>query len=1133
VPVTDGTQALALGSLVSGAIASPGQRQLYSFTLPSPARLYFDALTNNSNLRWSLDGPVGNVVNNRSFTSSDSISFGNPVLTLPPGSYTLTVSTAADNTGPYQFRVSDFAAATVLTPGAPVSVINFVANRSDLYRFTVAAGDQFGFNYSSASGIPNAIWRLIDPYDNVVFSKYFNGNAGTNVLGGGTYTLLLEGYIGDVGTGSYAFNVQPAGNVPPTNFTGASLVIGSTISGSLPSSSATSNYVFTLATTAKLYFDALVNANFNWSLVGPAGLVVNSRGFTSSDSADATDPLLNLPAGSYQLTITGAAGVYQFRLLDFTSATAFALGDIVNGSLAPGNSSVLYQFTGTAGQRVYFNGLGSSALNNQPYCRLYGPLANIQMAQYVNSDFDTFTLPQSGTYTLTVEGRLFETSPSGSFSFSLLPVSYPTNGLSLGTLVNGTIATRGQRQFYTFTLPTDATLYFDALTDANFIWRLDAPWGQIVNWTAFNASDGPDISDPALRLPAGSYTLAVAGNTFTVTGSYALRLLNFASAVPFIPGTVISNALSPADSTLLYQFNGTPGQKLALQTVLSSGFAYQPYFRIYSPTGNLLQNVYLNTFLDTFSLPQSGAYTLTLEGRVYDHNASGNYSFNLVPVTYPTNALTLGTIVNGTIATVGQRQFYTFTLPLDSILYFDALTDANFLWRLDAPRGQIVNWTAFNVSDGPDISDPALRLPAGSYTLAVAGNSFTTTGNYAFRLLNFANAVPFIPGTVISNALSPADSTLFYQFDGTTGQRLALQTVLSSGFAYQPYFRIYSPTGNLLQNVYLNTFLDTFSLPQSGAYTLTLEGRVYEHNASGNYSFNLVPVTYPTNALTLGTTVNATIATVGQRQFYTFTLPLDSILYFDALTDANFIWRLDAPRGQIVNWTAFNTSDGPDISDPVLRLPAGSYTLAVAGNTFTVTGSYAFRLLNFANAVPFTPGTIVAAPLNPANGTVLYRFTGSAGERYYFDGQPASGFDYIPYCRLYAPAGNILMAQYVNQDVDTFSLAQSGTYTLTVEGRVYDHNASGNYAFDLVPNPMVPPELLFPNVYYLEIAQSGGQYQIILHAPAGPSYTVQFTPALTPSPVWSAFWNGPVGSGPQVIPFTITNSQSFFRVKSP
>jgi subtilase family serine protease len=49
----------------------------------------------------------------------------------------------------------------------------------------------------------------------------------------------------------------------------------------------------------------------------------------------------------------------------------------------------------------------------------------------------------------------------------------------------------------------------------------------------------------------------------------------------------------------------------------------------------------------------------------------------------------------------------------------------------------------------------------------------------------------------------------------------------------------------------------------------------------------------------------------------------------------------------------------------------------------------------------------------------------------------------------------------VNSDVDTFTLPQSGTYTLTVEGRVYDTHASGGYAFNLVPNPIVPPQPIF------------------------------------------------------------------------
>src|SRR5258708_26021707 len=79
---------------------------------------------------------------------------------------------------------------------------------------------------------------------------------------------------------------------------------------------------------------------------------------------------------------------------------------------------------------------------------------------------------------------------------------------------------------------------------------------------------------------------------------------------------------------------------------------------------------FLYNNVDTFPLPQAGIYTLAVEGRVYDDGASGNYAFNLLPVTYPTNALTIGNTVSGTVSTLGQRQFYTFTLGAAANLYF-------------------------------------------------------------------------------------------------------------------------------------------------------------------------------------------------------------------------------------------------------------------------------------------------------------------------------------------------------------------------------------------------------------------------------------------------------------------------------
>src|SRR5258708_14479212 len=107
------------------------------------------------------------------------------------------------------------------------------------------------------------------------------------------------------------------------------------------------------------------------------------------------------------------------------------------------------------------------------------------------------------------------------------------------------------------------------------------------------------------------------------------------------------------------------------------------------PYTTLFRSIIMATFLynnvDTFPLPQAGIYTLAVEGRVYDGGASGNYAFNLLPVTYPTNALTIGATVSGTVSTLGQRQFYTFTLGAPANLYFDALTNGNFSWRLDAP----------------------------------------------------------------------------------------------------------------------------------------------------------------------------------------------------------------------------------------------------------------------------------------------------------------------------------------------------------------------------------------------------------------------------------------------------------------
>src|SRR5207245_9288217 len=57
---------LTLGSTVNGILTTAGQQDRYIFSLAANALLYFDALTNNAGLQWSLSGPAGPAVSNPS-----------------------------------------------------------------------------------------------------------------------------------------------------------------------------------------------------------------------------------------------------------------------------------------------------------------------------------------------------------------------------------------------------------------------------------------------------------------------------------------------------------------------------------------------------------------------------------------------------------------------------------------------------------------------------------------------------------------------------------------------------------------------------------------------------------------------------------------------------------------------------------------------------------------------------------------------------------------------------------------------------------------------------------------------------------------------------------------------------------
>jgi hypothetical protein len=359
----------------------------------------------------------------------------NNALSLPAGDYVLTIDGATDATGPYSFRMVDLNTAAPLTLGTQVNGQLNPGNETDLYKFTVNAGDRFQFNVQGSSG-GSLQWRLVDPFGGNVFGPQGVVNVGPLTLNvAGTYTLAIEGSILNTSPVNYTFTVLFQGNVPPTPLTGTALALNQTTSGTISVANEVDTFKFTLGSRAQLYFDSLQNvSNLTWSLTGPAGQAVTNRTFPNSDAASISgNAILNVPAGNYVLTVQGtgaAVGPYSFRLVDLldpASSTPITLPAVgtpataTSGTLTPGNRTDLYRFTATLGSQFYFNSL--SVTGGTGVWRLIDPFGNLVFGPTsLGTDVDTLTLNTGGTYILAIEGAVGN-SGSVNYSFAVQPTT--------------------------------------------------------------------------------------------------------------------------------------------------------------------------------------------------------------------------------------------------------------------------------------------------------------------------------------------------------------------------------------------------------------------------------------------------------------------------------------------------------------------------------------------------------------------------------------------------------------------------------------------------------------------------------------------------------------------------------------
>jgi hypothetical protein len=212
---------------------------------------------------------------------------------------------------------------------------------------------------------------------------------------------------------------------------------------------------------------------------------------------------ITLPVtGSYCLTFSSysaAPGPEIFQVNDFTYFTnAYTLGTPVFDNINRPGERHFYTFTGTKGQRLVYNGL----TNDPPYpntitMQLTNPDGAVEQSTRFSYNLNPFTLQESGTYTLMIDGS----GPGvGAFGFQLLDIAaQPTLPISGGvTNTLGVFAV----EVYQYPSVLGQHLYFRSFST--------------------NPSGSWYLYDPNNNAVAGTSSRADMQATLTMTGTYAL-----------------------------------------------------------------------------------------------------------------------------------------------------------------------------------------------------------------------------------------------------------------------------------------------------------------------------------------------------------------------------------------------------------------------------------------------------------------------------------------------------------------------------------------------------------------------------------------------------------------------------------
>ncbi|MEX2214855.1 MAG: putative Ig domain-containing protein [Phycisphaeraceae bacterium] len=930
-----------LGETFSGVIAAPGDQTLFSFQGTAGQRLYYDGF---EGLIPQLLAPDGSTMG---IGAASPIDFREPVTLTEDGTYFVRFDPASNTLGTFTGRLLNVADATPLQLDADITGTFALGRETTLFSFNGLAGQRLFLD--GAAGTTGE-FDLFDSSNNRIAGNTLSLGASDIILPqDGTYVLSIQG-TGAAGN-PFGFRLStPETHIVP-------LALGDEINDTISEAGERFHFTFEGVAGQVVYYDGGLSG-VNSSLLDARIIAPSGKTFATTSAFNDIVPVVITETGTHHVRINGEGdftGGFGFRLLDRAAAPALNLAGNNSGTLANGRATQLFQFTGSAGQRLSFDSLSSSGTGR---LKIYEPDGSTHEDRPLSTDFTTI-LPSTGTYLLAIEGQ---GATPVSFNFDVSDITdAPIANAGFDTPISGVILA-GTSQVFNFDASAGTFAIYDALLDgmpSTLRVTLTSPGGALI----LNNRFASELRGQLDLLPeSGTYALKLT-STAATDQPFAFQLLDAAAATPLVLDAQTTGSIDPGQGMKLFTFSASAGDRI---TFISQA-AGSGTWGITGIDGTQVVTFTSLTTDRTLDVPADGSYTLVLRG----NDAANPVAFDFTAITSEQSItpITVGNVISGALSEPGERDYYTVDLIAGQTIYFDGLTSDDQFGidkRIFDPFGQQL--ASNNATDDVMLS----VVTSGTYRIEIFGQNADDVGAYSFELedVSLAAGLPLDAAQAIN--LANGLNTELFTFTAAAGDRLFFDVTASTGSATGT-LRLWGPD---VSEVAIQSFGTDFEtvIATGGTYIVQVQGR--NPNAAATINFSVITPQTTTTPLNLNDIITGSISESGERDVFTFTGTKGQELYLDSLGGTtSFAFDIFSELNQSaldVNLIFTGGDTGP------FALPMdGTYRIVIDG-TGAATGDYSFRLID-ADVTPVITD-LLAGTIHNNIAAEVFRVQGNAGD---------------------------------------------------------------------------------------------------------------------------------------------------------